>query len=353
MKMEEEPASGFSKFRLTPRKALRLSSETMISTRYFDDEQRFPLLIEPRMESVNLVAWAQSNREMIERELLNHGALLFRNFNLSNAVNLELFIKAASGQLLEYQERSSPRSHVSGNIYTSTDYPSDQSIFLHNEQSYNTVFPKKIVFFCVTPAQQGGETPIADTRRIFARISPPVREQLMRRNYMYVRNFGDGFGLSWQAAFQTTDKHAVEAYCRANDIRFQWKDGNRLRTSQVRQTVARHPHSGDIVWFNHLTFFHISTLESRIRHDLLAQFTEEELPNNTYYGDGATIEPAVMDELREAYLSEKVTFRWQAGDILMLDNMLASHGREPFVGERRVLVGMSDTQSWEGIGYSG
>jgi alpha-ketoglutarate-dependent taurine dioxygenase len=134
----------------------------------------------------------------------------------------------------------------------------------------------------------------------------------------------------------------VEQYCHENDIQWEWKDGNRLRTRQVRPAVARHPRTGEMVWFNHATFFHVSTLEPTIRETLLAEFKEEDLPNNTYYGDGSPIESAVLDELREAYQQEMVPIAWQERDILMLDNMLTAHARAPFVGPRKVLVAMAD-----------
>ena len=125
---------------------------------------------------------------------------------------------------------------------------------------------------------------------------------------MYVRNFGDGFGLPWQTVFQTTNPAEVETFCRSHGIEFEWKKGNRLRTRQVRQAVAIHPKTGDIVWFNHAAFFHISTLEPNISEALLAEFLEEDLPHNTYYGDGSPIEPAVLDEIRTAYQQETVIF---------------------------------------------
>jgi alpha-ketoglutarate-dependent taurine dioxygenase len=158
---------------------------------------------------------------------------------------------------------------------------------------------------------------------------------------MYVRNFNDGFGLSWQAVFQTEDKAKVEEYCREFEIQVEWKEGNRLRTRQIRPAVAKHPMTGDEVWFNHAVFFHISTLEAHMRNVLLAQFGDADLPNNTYYGDGSEIESQIMDELRDAYLQELVSFSWQSGDLLMIDNMLTAHSRAPYTGERRILVAMS------------
>jgi alpha-ketoglutarate-dependent taurine dioxygenase len=349
MTIKEEASSSSARFPAVRRKPVRLSTAAVVSTGYLAQAEGFPLVFKPTVEGVNLAEWAAANHAELEAHLLKHGALLFRGFAVNAPNHLEQLIQATCGHPLEYNERSSPRSQVSGNIYTSTDYPPDESIFLHNEQSYNATFPLRIFFFCTKPAAEGGETPIADTRKIYERLSPEVRQGFVEKKYMYVRNFGQGFGLSWQTAFQTTDRREVEDYCRRNDIKFEWKDGDRLRTQQVRRAVASHPRTGERVWFNHLTFFHFSTLSASIQETLSSLFGEEDLPNNTYYGDGSAIEPEVLDELRAAYLQEQTTFSWQQGDILMLDNMLASHGRASYSGPREVLVGMAEPFNWEGI----
>ncbi|MCA1614515.1 MAG: TauD/TfdA family dioxygenase, partial [Acidobacteria bacterium] len=273
------------------------------------------------------------------------GGILFRGFDVKSAADFEQVIVAVAGHSLEYRERSSPRSQVGGNIYTSTDYPSAQSIFVHNENSYQQSWPLLIFFFCETPSEAGGETPIADCRNVLRRIPPAVRERFERKGWMYVRNFGDGFGLDWQTVFQTSDRSVVEAHCRANGIVAEWGERNRLRTRAVRPAIARHPRTGEDVWFNHATFFHVTTLEPGIRQALLAEFGGDDLPSNTFYGDGSPIEPSVLEELREAYRQETVTFPWRKGDVLLLDNMLAAHGRAPYVGARKVLVGMAEPVS--------
>jgi alpha-ketoglutarate-dependent taurine dioxygenase len=300
-----------------------------------------PLIVEPALEGVDLIAWAAGQCDWIEQRLQEHGALLFRNFGVRSEADFEGFIAATSGGALEYRERSSPRSLVSGHIYTSTDHPPSQSIFLHNEHSYARVYPLRIFFFCKTPAEQGGETPIADCRGVLRRLPAEVSERFARLGYVYVRNFGDGFGLSWQTAFQTEDPAVVERYCRDARIELEWKPGGRLRTRQVRPAIVQHPRSQEPVWFNHITFFHVSTLPREIREGLLAQFREEDLPNNTYYGDGSAIEPEFLELLRQAYLEEKTKMAWRQGDILMLDNVLTAHAREPFSGRREILVGMA------------
>jgi len=310
-------------------------------------EGDLPLLIKPATRGLDLCAWAAENREWIETTLQRHGGLLFRGFGMYGAEELEAFVQAVAGESLEYRERSSPRSAVAGNIYTSTDYPPSYPIFLHNENSYQKVWPMKIFFLCHTEPGGRGETPIADVRRVYERLDPAVRQRFEEKGWMYVRNFGEGFGLDWKTVFQTDRKDRVEEYCGKSGIEVEWRDGDRLQTRAVRHAVAEHPATGQPVWFNHATFFHVSTLEPAIREALLTEFAEDELPANTYYGDGSPIEPDVLEQLREAYRAETVQFPWRRGDLLLLDNMLVAHGRSPYSGERKILVGMAEPMSWE------
>ena len=176
-----------------------------------EPEAQLPVVMRPSVEGVNLVNWAADSRELIRTCLLKHGGILFRGFNVSSPEVFGQFVLACSSELLQYRERSSPRTQLDDNIYTSTDYPADQSIFLHNENSYQHTWPLKIFFCCMTPPTQGGETPIADCRKVFERIDPKVRQRFIEKGWMLVRNFGAGLSLSWQSVFQTEDRSAVEA----------------------------------------------------------------------------------------------------------------------------------------------
>jgi len=338
----ERKESKLKKLRSVTPRAVSLVPEKLVKTDYLQPGKSSPLVIRPDTESINLITWAKSNREFIETKLQKHGALLFRGFKVNSETEFEQFIAAISGELLEYSYRSTPRTQVNGRIYTSTEYPADQSIPLHNEMSYSSNWPMKIWFSCFKSAEQGGETPIADSRKVFERISPRIREQFIQKGVRYVRNYGDGLDLSWQNVFQTVNKSEVEEYCRKAGIDFEWTSNNRLKTRQLCQAIATHPKVGGTVWFNQAHLFHISSLEPDVRESLLSSFGEEDLPRNAYYGDGSRIEDDVLDEVREAYQQEKVVFSWEKGDILMLDNMLMAHGRTPFIGHRKILVGMAD-----------
>ncbi|MDT5047719.1 MAG: hypothetical protein QOD02_5309 [Mycobacterium sp.] len=304
-----------------------------------------PLVIEPAKEQTDAVGWATAHRRAIRKLLLRDGGILFRGFSRGSVETFHNFIAAVSAEPLPYLERSSPRHEVADHVYTSTDHPPRHPIPLHNEQSYNITWPLRIFFHCVIPPAGGGGTPVADCRKVYQRISPAVRARLEERDYLYVRHFGSGMGLSWQEAFQTSERGAVESYCAENDIKFTWEAGGELTTRQRRPVSAAHPESGEMTWFNHVTFFNVSTLDPMVAEALLSM-GKENLPNNTYYGDGAEIEPAVLDELRAAYEAEKVVIPWQEGDIMMLDNMLVAHGREAYKPPRQIVVGMAEP--WSG-----
>lgn len=326
------------------RKSIRLQEDNLVTMRPMREGCSLPLLCEPAAEGVSLQAWADRNRALVDSKLHEHGAILFRNFPVASAAGFDQCISAMSGGALEYRFRASPRTQVDPgfHIYTSTDYPQDQKIFPHNEHSYSPVFPLRLFLWCDIAPGDRGETPIGDTRHIFRAIDPAVKETFARKKIMYVRNYGDGFGLPWQTVFQTEDRAQVEAYCSSVGISVEWKADGRLRTRQVGPAIVKHPRTGEALWFNHATFFHVSTLPEQVRDALLADFEPDDLPQNTCYGDGSQIEPDVLEHLRAAYRNAMIEFPWQRGDVLMLDNMLAVHARNEFSGPRRILVSMAE-----------
>ena len=330
-------------------KAVSVSTETLVRVAAGAGRQ-LPLVLQPGVAGVNLVDWTRSNASMIEGLLAEHGALLFRNFSFSGVSQFEECARALVPDLIEYGERSSPRTRLSAGIYSSTDHPPDQPIVLHNEQSYTLNWPMKLWFFCAQPAPEGGRTPIADSRKIYQRLRGDIVERFTEKQVLYVRNYGGGLGLPWQEVFQTDDQLEVARQCRSAGIQIEWKSGGRLQTRQVRPAVRRHPRTGEMIWFNHAYFFHPSSLQQSAREAMLAVVDEDEIPFNTFYGDGSAIEPDVLEEIRNAYEDETVSFPWHQHDLLLIDNMLVSHGRESYRGPRKIVVAMGQPVAAECFG---
>ena len=325
------------------RKRFQISQTDLIKTQLLQPDSLLPLVIQPAVEDLNLIAWVSNNQAWIESKLFKHGGLLLRNFKITEATEFEGLIEAIAGKLLNYSYRSTPRSQVKGKIYTSTEYPPSQSIPLHNEMAYTRQWPMKIGFFCAVAAEEGGETPIADSRKVFQNLNPEIKATFQQKQVLYVRNYGERLDLPWQEVFQTEDRTTVENYCHQAGIEYEWLDHDQLRTRQVCQAIATHPQTQETVWFNQAHLFHVSRLNTEVRKTLYSVFSEPELPRNVYYGDGSKIEDDVIDEITAVYQQEAITFPWQAGDILLLDNMLAAHGRKPFSGARQILVGMAES----------
>ena len=305
-----------------------------------------PQVVEPENDSENgvehLSQWICSERDWLETQLMRYGGVLLRGFRVETADDFQRICSTVDPQLLNYAGGDSPRETVTGQVYTSTEYPAHLEIPLHNEMSYRRVYPHKLFFYCQQPARQGGETNIADGRMILRAIDPGIVQRFADKRVAYIQNLHDGwgFGKSWQQTFETDDRETVEQHCRDTGIEFRWTDTG-LWTRSICPGVIDHPVTGETVWFNQADLWHVSSRGQAYQQKMLKVLGEDALPSHATYGDGTPITHQELDEVRSAYRATEVVNPWQRGDVLILDNVLAVHGRKPFEGPRRVLVAMS------------
>ncbi len=323
--------------KLVNTKAENVINAPKVNYSFLPDNGRLPLLISPVTGSLLLPEWIKDNKTIFFDKLREYGGILFRGFKIDSVEKFQDFVAAFEASPLEYRQRTSPRFEVAKNIYHSTTYPSDQEINMHSENSYALNWSRYIVFCCIEPAEERGETPIADNRSVLNYLSSETREKFLQKGVRYVRNISKELGLSWEEVFQTTDKNEVASECRRFGMGLEWKDDDRLTLIWNNGAIYAHPETGEKTWFNHAFFFNKYALSE----ELLAEFeSDTELPFSTYYGDGTIISREEIAEIRSAYARAAVTFPWEKGDVLFLDNMMVSHGRKPYKGKREIIVSM-------------
>ncbi len=331
--------SKLGQFRSARRRAVDLAQLRTIKTGSLAPGMKLPLVLTPDAADIDLVEWAGKNRDFIDAKLLDHGAILFRDFNLNSVTEFEDFANAVCPNLFgDYGDL--PREEMGGKVYASTPYPAEERILFHNESSHMHRWPMLIWFYCVKAAPAGGESPIVDCRQVYRELEPNIRERFERQGLMYVRNFTKGLDVSWQSFFQTTERYAVEDYCRAAGIDFEWTGDDGLRIRQLCPAVVKHPQTGELVFFNQIQLHHISCLPASVRESLSSIVDDESFPRNVYYGDGSPIEDSVISYLTDLYNRLAVSFAWQEHDLLMLNNMLVAHSRNPFTGPRKIVVAL-------------
>lgn len=322
------------------RKSISVSRDALVRVAPLLDGTR-AVSCTPTVARLDAREWLSSSKSALARLRDEHGAVLLRGFTPLDADGLAELATGLTGELRDYDNRSTPRQRVNGRVFTSTEYPPDQTIPLHNEMSYTASWPGTLFLACMVPAPVGGETPLADGARVCARVPASTRERFERNGVMYVRNFGHGLDLSWQEVFQTHDRGEVAAYCEKHGIQAEWLGGERLRTRHVVQATVESQTSGENVWFNQAHLFHVSSLPDSVERELRESFSEDELPRNAMYGDGSPLDPDDLTQIRAAYAAEEISLPWQAGDVMIVDNEQFAHGRKPYSGARSVLVAMS------------
>jgi len=303
------------------------------------EDRLLPVMIEAEASNIDADSWAREQRDLIESLLCKHGGILFRNFGLTTPQTFERFAEAMEPNLHGcYGDL--PKKEGGRNIYRSTPYPERQMILFHNESSHTGRWPRKQWFFCELAAKVGGITPIVDCRELLRKLPTDVAEEMESKELLYIRTFHPGLDVSWQHFFKTEDRAEVEGRLRVEGIEWDWLDGSMLQTRTRAPAVITHPLTGERSFFNQLQLHHVGCLEPEVYEALLAVAGPERMPRQVRYGDGSPIPDATMTMIGALYEQCAVRFPWRQGDVIMLDNMLAAHARDPFEGERKVVVAM-------------
>jgi alpha-ketoglutarate-dependent taurine dioxygenase len=244
-----------------------------------------------------------------------------------------------------YKHGNSPRTKVGDigrNVYTSTEYPPEYTISMHNELSYAARYPGRLLFYCQQAPGSGGATPVVDGTRWLAALDDDVRAAYAG-GVRYRQNLhdGHGFGKSWQDTFETSSRTDVERFLSETKADWEWRADGSLRIEQAGPSTIVDPRTGAEVWFNQSDQWHAAALGDETARALAEIMPEADMPQSVTFADGSPIPAEYVVQVRDRGLAEAVDNDWNEGDLMLIDNVLVGHGRRPFTGPRRVLVAMS------------
>jgi len=287
-------------------------------------------------------SWAAEHRDALRGVVAEHGSVLVRGLGLRDAAEVGAVSRRLATSLMSEREAFASRRSYDDGVYSATKWPPNQPMCMHHELSYTLEFPGLLLFACLSAPSAGGATAVADSPTVLDALPTELVARFEREGWLLTRNYNDEIGASFAEAFGTEDRGAVERYCRANGIELEWQPDGGLRTRQRRSAVVRHPVTGQRCWFNQIPFLNEWTIASEIREYLVDVYGAEGLPFNTSFGNGDPIGEDVVELLNQVYEANTAREPWQAGDLLLVDNVRTAHAREAFEGPREVLVAMAD-----------
>ena len=284
--------------------------------------------------------WIGAHRPELDELLRSHGAILLRGLGVTTAADLAAARDAMDAMPVHPAEDFAPRTDLGYGVYTTPSWPADREMCLHHERSYAVDHPRLLLMTCLRSPERGGATLLADTRAVLAALPSELVERFRAQGWLLTRNFRPYFGLPWSAAFGVQGPAEVERICAERDIHAAWLRDGTLHTTQRRQAVVTHPLTGEQCWFNQVAFFSQWSLDAEERGLLLNTFGEHGIPFSTASGDGAPLTREEFRAILDAYDAALRRLVWRPGDLLVVDNVLAAHGREPHVGDREIAIAM-------------
>ncbi len=350
------------------------TSKHVIKKTFLSDSY-LPIVYEPISSSVrrtDILSWINDNQREWHRDLETYGAILLRGFPFENAVDFQAVLYSTKEKLGEFYLGTSPRDKVVQHVFTASELPPHYPIMQHAEMSFLDNPPKLLFFFAEQVSKFGGETPLTDLRLIYKELNPDIIKKIEKYGIRYRRKY-DGpsnksrFSLwktkRWDEMFGTTNLMEVNKISKKNRFKLDWYGKDSLEITNSQSGFRRHPRTKTISWHNHVQTFHFESpvievwnickrqrtfrsLWVAILLSILTFIKELSGPENydvhVTYGNGEEFTSEEIKIICNLFWKHMVANPWNKGDLLIIDNFSVSHGRLPFTGQRKILVGWSE-----------
>lgn len=279
--------------------------------------------------------WIANNRDTIKKELSSTGAILFRGFPVSDAQSYDAFFSAFDYANFTYQESLSNavRINHTERVFTANEAPKDVEIYIHNEMAQTPFYPSVISLFCESAADHGGETVICRSDSIYDQLreeEPELTDKLERVGVKYttLMPLNDdpetGQGRSWKGTLSVDSVEQAEAKLQSLGYSWVWEEDGSLRAQTAALPAIRTLDGGRKVFFNQIIAAYSGW-----------KGVKENPGSALCFGDDSELSKDFLDKIVAIAKSLSYNLPWQDGDVAVVDNNLAMHGRLPFSGDRK------------------
>jgi len=318
-----------------------------------------PLEIRPSTDDLSKgLDYFSENRDQIRSDLLKHGAVWLRGFDLMKSVKgyREMYEALGLEPCLDPLHSSGLRKFSSERdaLYEEVNKPSLRGhyIGLHCESTAKRT-AAYAAFVCFQRATEGGgRFLVADGVAILADMDPVLLKKLYEREIrISVSNIDvppsfpgfikDGIKNLVDAAIVPKFDMDLEMMTEQDG-----KPGRLQAVENAEKPVNRHPVTGMPVWFNN------AHNHARKLRDRRPCGVPEVGMTEVFYAD--TMDPLSIEDCSEIKrVSEKhiTALSMEPGDVLLVDNYRALHGRDIFQGDRYHAVSWftwDSNEEWRG-----
>ncbi|KAL4866621.1 hypothetical protein BDV12DRAFT_198971 [Aspergillus spectabilis] len=317
----------------------------------------------PVAEKVSAINSLSANGT-ISSLLLTHGAIYFKNLQLTSADEFSAFASAFGWTPHEDIGNPVRRTIHAYNVATANEGPNTQPVFPHNEFGLSPHYPAFVFFYCASEPETGGETPINNSIILYDWLQkkhPKFIQELEKRGVKYQLFYPNASKFQTSSpgtsVLQSYGKNVLDTdtLCQGREkieteIRrlptatWVWENQSKenelgdLRVWQALPAIRIHEGTGRPAFFNNV----VSRFLNAIKSDTLKQphiNHEGRFQPPAFYGDGSLIPEEYLHSAVEIIKETRSLVKWTKGDVVLLDNHAIQHAREP---PRKLLASLWD-----------
>lgn len=303
--------------------------------------------------------------DLVQAELLRHGALMIRGFGVRT---IEDFERAWGGafqlrQDYRYTLKEAGRKRLSRFVVNSNYSRAHGAVGVYRFHHENMHLPRSespdwLAFCCLQAPRTGGETGVLNTASAFDQLSRPLQDKLLESRQRFKLLIPRQL---WEEEFHALDPRGVATACEAlgyDAVRvtdasvqfcFERSCAEQHRLNGRRSVLLDRSAYGVTGDFLRAFRAYHATLRAPMHHGL----------QRTWESSGAAVIVAarrfIKTRIERVWLAldrdERAELSWacarqaaavpyQVGDILLVDNILVEHTAMPWTGDRRIVVAM-------------